>query len=564
MQILATNITSPLGATTAENYAAVSSGLSAIACHNHRFGIPEPFVASLFTDEQNTAMAIDGLSRFEALVVRSATEALSHTSINVSSERTVLILSTTKGNIEDLERHSLPLRLSPVEAAQTIARHLGVSTTPIVVSDACISGVAAQVTALRLIDSGEYDHAIVCGADCQCRFIVSGFQSLKAVSPEPCRPFDIERLGLNLGEAAATIVFGRSDDSVDSWHIISGAIRNDAFHISSPSPKGIGSLMALQAVAHTGQKLATVSVHGTATMYNDQMESKAISQAGLSDVPITALKGYFGHTMGAAGILETIVTATALADGVVLPIKGFTEPGVSGSMNLSSSKRCAEGYGFVKLMSGFGGCNGAVALDYGRRKVTLSVPSKYRLTHSVLLKPDGVDIDGERLETSASGAELLTEIYKSHIGNYPKYYKMDRLARLAFVAAQLLIAADSEYEISYPADTAVVMFNRSSSVVADNNYYATIADADNYFPSPSEFVYTLPNIALGEIAIYNHFNGETSLFILPDNCQELRSTLIKSAFVDPDTQRVIAGTVNYDSDSSFVADIATYHRVRVS
>ena len=365
MQILATNITSPLGVTTAENYAAVSSGLSAIACHNHRFGIPEPFVASLFTDEQNAAMAIDGLSRFEALVVRSAAEALSHTSINVSSERTVLILSTTKGNIEDLERHSLPLRLSPVEAAQTIARHLGVSTTPIVVSDACISGVAAQVTALRLIDSGEYDYALVCGADCQCRFIVSGFQSLKAVSPEPCRPFDIERLGLNLGEAAATIVFGRSDDSVDSWHIISGAIRNDAFHISSPSPKGIGSLMALQAVAHTGQKLATVSVHGTATMYNDQMESKAISQAGLSDVPITALKGYFGHTMGAAGILETIVTATALADGVVLPIKGFTEPGVSGSMNLSSSKRCAEGYGFVKLMSGFGGCNGAVALDYG-------------------------------------------------------------------------------------------------------------------------------------------------------------------------------------------------------
>ena len=181
MQILATNITSPLGATTAENYAAVSSGLSAIACHNHRFGIPEPFVASLFTDEQNAAMAIDGLSRFEALVVRSAAEALSHTSINVSSERTVLILSTTKGNIEDLERHSLPLRLSPVEAAQTVARHLGVSTTPIVVSDACISGVAAQVTALRLIDSGEYDYAIVCGADCQCRFIVSGFQSLKAV-----------------------------------------------------------------------------------------------------------------------------------------------------------------------------------------------------------------------------------------------------------------------------------------------------------------------------------------------------------------------------------------------
>ena len=327
ISVLATNITSPLGFTTEENYRAVLSGTSALKRYEGLWGLPEPFAASLFTEEQRAKLEINECTFFEALAIHSAREALSHIQLDVASPRVVLILSTTKGNIGE----------SPAEAAKVIAKALGVSTTPIVVCNACVSGLSAQLLANNLLSAGLYDYAIVVGAEVQSKFIVSDFQSLKAVSDEPCRPFDIERIGLNPGEAAATIIYKAQPPS-DSWHLVNGAARNDAYHNVSPSPQGEGLTSAIKAVmeAQDKEQLATVCVHGTATLYNDQMESVAIQRAGLSDIPLSALKGYYGHTMGAAGVLETILTMRATDDGIVLPTKGFTELGVSGRVSISS------------------------------------------------------------------------------------------------------------------------------------------------------------------------------------------------------------------------------------
>ena len=202
IQVLSTNITSPLGFTTEENYRAVLSGKSALKRYEGLWGLPEPFAASLFTEEQRAKLEIEGQTFFEALAIHSAREALSRIQLDVASPRVVLILSTTKGNIGE----------SPAEAAKVIAKALGVSTTPIVVCNACVSGLSAQLLANNLLSAGLYDYAIVVGAEVQSKFIVSGFQSLKAVSEEPCRPFDIERIGLNPGEAAATIIFKTPSD----------------------------------------------------------------------------------------------------------------------------------------------------------------------------------------------------------------------------------------------------------------------------------------------------------------------------------------------------------------
>ena len=129
-------------------------------------------------------------------------------------------------------------------------------------------------------------------------------------------------------------------------------------------------------------RLATVCVHGTATLYNDQMESKAIERANLSDVPLSALKGYYGHTMGAAGVLETILTMRATDDGIILPSKGFTEPGVSGKVSISSELKKTDKRAFLKLMSGFGGCNVAAMYektkDYSITNLTVAdIPVEY-------------------------------------------------------------------------------------------------------------------------------------------------------------------------------------------
>ena len=171
--------------------------------------------------------------------------------------------------------------------------------------------------------------------------------------------FDIERLGLNLGEAAATMIFGRSAVGVEGrWTLEAGAQTNDAYHLSAPSPDGDGVFRALSVAAEgiSPDELDCISLHGTATMFNDQMESKAVQRAGLSDVPACALKGYYGHTLGAAGLVETIIMMESLEDGVVLPTRGFEELGVSGKISVSGEERSSAGKGrFIKVLSGFGG-----------------------------------------------------------------------------------------------------------------------------------------------------------------------------------------------------------------
>lgn len=151
------------------------------------------------------------------------------------------------------------------------------------------------------------------------------------------------------------------------WELVDGAVRNDANHISGPSRTGEGSYNALRYVLEgvSADELAFVNVHGTATRYNDQMEAIAINRAGLQDVPVNALKGIFGHTMGAAGILESIVSMQACDAGVVLPTRGFAQMGVDPAVNVSARERRTDKKSFVKLLSGFGGVNGALLFRKG-------------------------------------------------------------------------------------------------------------------------------------------------------------------------------------------------------
>ena len=408
------NILSPLGETTLENYQAVRAGSSRLCSYDSYPGIPQPFTGSLFSDEQNRRMAVAGLTRFESLAYASASKAIRESGIDQSSSRVVFILSTTKGNIELIsEDPSDESILYPCTAAQHVAQRLGITTVPVTVCNACISGVSAMVLALRLLEAGIYDYAVVCGADTQCQFTISGFQSLKAVSESQCRPFDIERLGLNLGEAAATIVFARQSVG-GTWTMQSGAVRNDAFHISSPSKNGEGARLTIDAI--TGEddirKLAFVNAHGTATLFNDQMESIAIERAGLQDVPVNALKGYYGHTLGAAGILETILSMASVDDHCILGTRGFTEMGVSGQIKVSSETIHTSKQSFIKMISGFGGCNAAVLVTKDAVPVSECKPSPRLVTkHHVRITPTQVLVDGNEIAFGGEGKSMLTNIY---------------------------------------------------------------------------------------------------------------------------------------------------------
>lgn len=553
--IIADNIISPLGFTTEQTYQAILSGKTALCRHEASNAIPFTHTSALFTQSQIDNLQVDGCTRFESLAIRSIHGALGNANIPLDG-RTVLILSSTKGNVELLQVDSPNEEIVNIGAsARRIASAVGVVTKPISVSNACISGVSGIILGSRLIESGQYDYAIVCGVDVQNSFIISGFQSLKALSETECRPFDIERRGLNLGEAAGTIILGKE---TQSWQVLAGACRNDAFHITNPSPQGTGSATALRDVLDglNPDNIAVLNAHGTATMYNDQMESRAIAVSGLSCTPVNGLKGYLGHTMGAAGVVETILTQRALQDGVILGTKGFETPGVSGKVNLSASSRESGKRSFIKMISGFGGCNAAILVTEEPQPVKLShTLPKLETTHRVKITPGCVALDGEQIATQETGLKLLTELYKTFVSDYPKYYKMDSLARLGFVASELLLMSEHEGEADCE-NRGIVFFNSSGSLHADIEYLKTISDTDNFFPSPSLFVYTLPNIVNGEIAIRNRYHGETAFYILSGKDDGQINNIIESTFAGSTLASAIVGWLEYKDEYNFEADLS--------
>ncbi len=692
INVVADNIVSPLGLTPSENLDAVLGGRSGVSLHpSGTFGVPEPFAASLIDRvKMRGVLENEGIyepekySFLEMISILSAKTALRGTSIDPSSDDVIFIFSSTKGNVAELEGIGADLslrdacldeKLPLASSARRISEWFGNRNTPVVISNACISGVCAEIEAVRLLRSGAFRFAVVIGADCQSRFIVSGFQSFRALSPEPCRPFDRDRRGLNLGEAAATVVLGafggedrgecrgecrgerragdlreyrggcrpgletggsgteRCGASALCWEILDGCIRNDANHISGPSRTGEGSYQALRYLLKDSElssgtrsqdiftrdssawtslnqnggvvapeELALVNVHGTATAYNDEMESIALSRAGLSDVPVNSLKGFFGHTMGAAGVLETVLSMRAVERGLVLPTRGFENMGVSCPVNVSNELRHTDKRAFMKLISGFGGCNAAVAfrLNDTRRVVSVrangcdeevadagspvaeggesSAAARLRVLGRIDISPTSISINGKPLEISdggnnensdscdaraksPSGHELLSAAYRTLGTDYPKFFKMDTLSRLGFVASELLLnRAEPGDRPASRQDRDVIFWNRSASLCNDRHYQKTISDPRNWFPSPSLFVYTLPNIVCGEIAIRNKWYGETMFFIADDYDESAILNAVRREFDDRGMNSALCGWLECSDDDVFEAHVFLLER----
>jgi 3-oxoacyl-[acyl-carrier-protein] synthase-1 len=363
--IKGTNIYSPLGITATECAENVFSEKSGISLNKSESLSPKPILTSHFKSgfiDEKFSVISNGkeYTKFEKLAILSIKEAIQKTNIDLNSERTIIILSTTKGNIDLLEKGTEAYnrdRLKLQVAAQEIADFFRMKTRPIIVSNACISGIAAQVVAKRLIAGGKYDNVIVNGTDLISRFVVAGFQSFYTISENPCKPFDKNRDGLTLGEGSATIVLSSEKSDIE---LINGATSNDANHISGPSRTGEGLLVAINQTMGGQDKPSFISAHGTGTQYNDDMESVAISRAGLSNVPVNSMKGYFGHTLGAAGVIETVIAIEALKQNKLIKSLNCEIPGTVEKINISLKTLDSKNQSFLKLGSGFGGCNAAI------------------------------------------------------------------------------------------------------------------------------------------------------------------------------------------------------------
>lgn len=368
-----------LGSTTEDTLRAILSGQSGLRPSAGWLPEEEEVVVSAVADALWKTEGEDGrlknqesgLTRLEQMILFSVAKAAGGRALDDS--RTLFLLSTTKGNISLLDgAHGTGPEVNQAlylwHTARKIARWFGNGNQPEVVSHACISGVAACLVAKRWIESEAYDRVVVIGAEEISRFIVSGFHSFHALSLTACRPFDAARDGLNLGEAVGTLILEKTSlPDENTITIAGGAITNDANHISGPSRTGEGLFRAVQQVLPEEERsgLAFINAHGTATRFNDEMESIAFARAGLQAVPIFSLKGYIGHTLGASGVVETILSARMLRGGMLPVSLGYTDCGVSRPLSVVTAPTPLTGRECLKTASGFGGCNAVIRLKKG-------------------------------------------------------------------------------------------------------------------------------------------------------------------------------------------------------
>jgi len=376
------NCVTPLGFTADANWKALLEGRSGVALHKI-IDNQDAFYASMIDSEklneefnrffdysQNDMLNFTRLEKMLLLSLRPLVE--KHT----LSDDTAFILSTTKGNISLLKNQSeLPEGVYLSKLAQKTADFFGFTTKPIVVSNACVSGVMAIAVAKNMIQAGKYKDAFIIAGDELSEFVISGFNSFQAIGSGPCKPYDKNRDGINIGEAAAAVYVtschsdeGRiSQNEKFRFKVLGDSAVNDANHISGPSRTGDGlyaSIRNAMTEANVSSKLIDfISAHGTATLYNDEMEAIAFNRMGLQDIPLNSMKGYYGHCLGASGLLESIISMESALHNTLLPSKNFEDMGVTQPLNIITENQSAAVRYILKTASGFGGCNAAVVLE---------------------------------------------------------------------------------------------------------------------------------------------------------------------------------------------------------
>lgn len=365
------NIFSNLGSESEVVIDAIAKGISGLQKENDSFLLSETFCAALISSEEvgRQFQEIDDPSQYtklEQMMILSLKNVIDASNI-LLDEKVGLIISTTKGNIDVLDKNSTfpDSRSYLSKLGKVVQDFFGFKNEAIVVSNACVSGIMAVSVAKRFISEGKFDHVFIVSGDLISKFIISGFNSFQALSEEPCKPYDKNRTGINLGEAVASVLVTNENANLcaEAVEILGDATCNDANHISGPSRTGEGLYRSVKSALEESQLKASdvdyISAHGTATSFNDEMEAVAFNRMGMENVPLNSLKGYFGHTLGASGLLETIVGMHSLHRNTLFASKGYEVLGVSQSLNIIKSKIDKSLRVFLKTASGFGGCNTA-------------------------------------------------------------------------------------------------------------------------------------------------------------------------------------------------------------
>ena len=510
---------------------------------------------------------------------------------------TLILLATTVGEIERLEsavsNQSAALDESdPSRLLERICTLCGTVRGGQVISAACASSTIAVARAAALISSGAETSVLVVACDGVSEFVYAGFATMNALDPAGARPFDRERQGLSLGEAAVLALFmsesrARHENRPALGCVAGWGMTNDATHVTRPDREGMqlarASRRAIERAGPTYGAVDFISAHGTGTLHNDGMEIAAFQSLFPKPRPVFSIKGGLGHTLGAAGLLEVLFCFRALEDRVVPPTVGLREPDetaagwVSSNAVALSAPRSA-----LTTNSGFGGINAALVLTTARHDEPVPQRPARNLSESAIAGIGWItqtaygavrrrEMQSYAGRTTARLIGSVDALFRHKIESFGRFDEVSRMT--CYACALALRDAGMAYSQDGKLEIGLIGASSRGSLAANQAFFKDYAESGRILARGNLFVYTLPSAPLGEAAIHFGFQGPLFAFISPiapfAEGLEIARDLVASGdapailVVQAETDCALAAVVSPDSGASFshLAKLSADHPV---
>ena len=477
-------------------------------------------------------------SRTSAFAWHAAREAMTEASLDLARMRVGLVVAGTTGGMFETESLLARLHADPdhidslvemisqplTATGDRLQRALGPFVRVRTLCSAFSSGANALVVGAQWLLSGEIDAVVAGGSDGLCRLTLSGFNALAATDPDACRPFDVARKGLNLGEGAGFVVLerdtrARARGARPIAELAGWAIGAEAHHITNPEPSGAAAADVItRCLSHarlSAREVDYVNAHGTGTPLNDPMETAALHRAlgvDVDRVAVSSSKGQLGHTLGAAGAIEAVLSALTVRHQAVPPTMGLTEPDPACRLvHVMHEGRAARVRATLSSSFGFGGLDTVLLLaepGLGPPQRTRDARRRVVVTGAATLTPAGLDsgdtaarfADGSSWPTSRSG--LVDLDLAPHLDT-ARARRLDRPARLgAVVASRALDQADDGAAAIPRAEVGIILGTAFGSLDTSAAFMHRLFEKGPRFASPADFPNLVPSSPVGHVSIY--------------------------------------------------------------
>ena len=475
-------------------------------------------------------------SRTSAMALSAAREAIAEAQLDVRGLRVGLVVGATTGGMFETEALLAELYANPdahaallamlshplTSTGDRLAETIGPFARVRTLCSACSSGANALVVAATWLLAGEVDAVVAGGADGLCQLTFTGFNALGAIDTEPCRPFDRRRRGLSLGEGAGFVVMeratvARARSARPIAELAGWALGAEAHHITNPEPRGdVVTRLIERAIARSGvPHIDYVNAHGTATLLNDPLEATALRHAlgdALDAIPVSSSKGHIGHTLGAAGAIEAVITAMAIERGVVPPTAGLEEPDPECALlHVMGAGRETRVRAALSSSFGFGGMDTVLVLaapDAANERV-IAPRRAVVVTGAAALVPTGLLASREAAALLDAPVATAASIETSAIDaalDPTRARRLDRAARMAAVAVEHAMS-DAAISADAVSTSGVVLGSAFGSVDASAAFMHRYLEKGARFASPADFPNLVPSSPAGHVSIYLGLRG---------------------------------------------------------